>query len=202
MTNKSEQADTRTRLLRAALETFSERGYDGTTTREVANRAGVTEVTLFRHFGNKVNLLRCALEPGTPLPRTNQLAVGMVRPDPEEFFPVLAERIWQGMMGERRRLLQVLVGELPRRPELGPAAGQMPVEFVASIGDYLTAMQKEGKVREGNPRLMALAFLGMFFSAAVGGDFLAKEGEAFTPEETIREYVAVFLDGVRKGSIR
>ena len=190
--------DARTRLLQAALETFIERGYDGATTREMASRAGVTEVTLFRHFGTKENLLRSALTMSAPTPPPWRFGGAETPPDLEEFFLSLARRLWQGMMGERRRLIQVMVGELPRRPELGPATGQMPVEFAAGIGKYLEVMQNQGKVREGNPKLMALAFLAMFFTVAVGGDFLSG-AEEFAPEETIQEFVAVFLGGIKKG---
>lgn len=45
--------DVRARLLRAALELFSERGYDGTTTADIARRADVTERTYYRHFPDK-----------------------------------------------------------------------------------------------------------------------------------------------------
>ncbi|MEO7039366.1 MAG: helix-turn-helix domain-containing protein, partial [Candidatus Elarobacter sp.] len=45
--------DTRTRILAAARELFERNGTRGTTTREVAERAGVNEATLFRHFGSK-----------------------------------------------------------------------------------------------------------------------------------------------------
>ncbi len=45
--------DARRRLQHAALELFSERGYDATTTAEIAARAGVTERTFFRHFADK-----------------------------------------------------------------------------------------------------------------------------------------------------
>ncbi|MCE5289419.1 MAG: TetR/AcrR family transcriptional regulator [Nocardiaceae bacterium] len=48
---------TRTALLTAALEMFADRGYDATTTAEIARRAGVTEMTLFRHFPTKASLL-------------------------------------------------------------------------------------------------------------------------------------------------
>ena len=44
---------TRTALLRAALELFDERGYDGTTAAAIADRAGVSEMTFFRHFPSK-----------------------------------------------------------------------------------------------------------------------------------------------------
>jgi AcrR family transcriptional regulator len=44
-------------LSRAALELFAERGYDATGTAHVAQRAGVSEMTLFRHFSTKEALL-------------------------------------------------------------------------------------------------------------------------------------------------
>jgi AcrR family transcriptional regulator len=45
--------DVRARLLRAALDLFSERGYDRTTAADIARRADVTERTYFRHFSDK-----------------------------------------------------------------------------------------------------------------------------------------------------
>jgi len=48
--------DTETKILTAAAELFSERGYAGTTTRAIAGRAGVNEVTLFRRFENKAGV--------------------------------------------------------------------------------------------------------------------------------------------------
>jgi AcrR family transcriptional regulator len=48
---------TRERLLTAALELFAERGYDATSAGQIAARAGVTEMTFFRHFPSKASLL-------------------------------------------------------------------------------------------------------------------------------------------------
>jgi len=48
---------TRQRLTAAALELFGERGYDGTTVAQIASRAGVTEMTFFRHFSSKADVL-------------------------------------------------------------------------------------------------------------------------------------------------
>ena len=47
----------RARLQRAALDLFRERGYDQTTAAEIAERAGVTERTFFRHFPDKREVL-------------------------------------------------------------------------------------------------------------------------------------------------
>jgi len=50
-------AEARNRLEEAALELYGERGYDQTTTAEIAARAGVTERTYFRHFADKREVL-------------------------------------------------------------------------------------------------------------------------------------------------
>ena len=55
---------TRERLLDAAAETFARDGIRGATTREIARKANVNEVTLFRHFKSKEQLLRAVLQRG------------------------------------------------------------------------------------------------------------------------------------------
>jgi AcrR family transcriptional regulator len=55
---------TRERLLAAATETLNRVGIQGATTREIAWRAGVNEVTLFRHFKSKEQLLGAVLQRG------------------------------------------------------------------------------------------------------------------------------------------
>src|SRR3954464_15916262 len=50
-------AEARRRLQQAALELYRERGFDRTTTAEIAARAGVNERTFFRHFPDKGEVL-------------------------------------------------------------------------------------------------------------------------------------------------
>ena len=49
--------DARERLVRAALELFAEQGYDNTTVAQIAERAGLTKSTFFRHFPDKRDVL-------------------------------------------------------------------------------------------------------------------------------------------------
>ncbi|AGZ41159.1 TetR/AcrR family transcriptional regulator [Actinoplanes friuliensis] len=51
------EPDTRGRLLHAALELFADQGYDATTAAQIAERAGLTKTTLFRHFADKREVL-------------------------------------------------------------------------------------------------------------------------------------------------
>jgi AcrR family transcriptional regulator len=51
------QPNARSRLEQAALELYSERGFQQTTVAEIAERAGLTERTFFRHFADKREVL-------------------------------------------------------------------------------------------------------------------------------------------------
>ena len=54
--------DARERLVAAALQLFSEQGYDATTVAEIADRAGLTKSTFFRHFPDKREMLAAGQE--------------------------------------------------------------------------------------------------------------------------------------------
>ncbi|WP_045878626.1 TetR family transcriptional regulator [Pseudofrankia sp. DC12] len=51
------EPDARGRMMRAAVELFGERGFEQTTAGDIAERAGVTERTFFRHFADKREVL-------------------------------------------------------------------------------------------------------------------------------------------------
>src|SRR4029078_11884089 len=53
--------DTRTQILNAAVQVFSQHGFRGSTTRRIADAAEVNEVTIFRYFGSKEALLQEAI---------------------------------------------------------------------------------------------------------------------------------------------
>jgi AcrR family transcriptional regulator len=97
---------TRAALLQAALELFAAQGYEGTTVAEIAARAGVTEMTFFRHFGTKGAvlvddpydpLIGEAIEAADPaLPTLRAAAAGVLsawRAVPEPAVDIVRERL-------------------------------------------------------------------------------------------------------------
>lgn len=87
----------RRQILDVAIELFSRRGLKGTTTREIAQLAGVNEALIFRHFARKEDLYAAILERGAHLGGTRQWL-------PE--LRGLADK------GEDERLLATLFGRL------------------------------------------------------------------------------------------
>jgi len=111
---------THERLIRAALELFSTRGYHDTTTAQIAKKAGVAEGTIYRHFASKQQLLnelyRAALrwavktvedsaDAGAPRARFGRVAAGLVEGavrDPGVVKLGLLER-YQGVLDDESR---------------------------------------------------------------------------------------------------
>ncbi len=65
---RQSRPDRRLSLLQAALDLFSTQGYAATTTKAIAERSGVTEAILFRHFPTKEELLRALMDQFRPRP--------------------------------------------------------------------------------------------------------------------------------------
>jgi TetR/AcrR family transcriptional regulator len=53
--------DRKKQLLEIAMKLFSDQGFDGTTTRKIAEAAGVNEALIFRHFRTKEDLFWAVL---------------------------------------------------------------------------------------------------------------------------------------------
>jgi TetR/AcrR family transcriptional regulator, transcriptional repressor of aconitase len=96
----------RSAIVQAAVPLFARKGFAGTTTRELAEAAGISEALLFRHFPSKQSLYReilrlgCegdpALEKLVTLQPSTATLVGMVR--------FMVRRFLQGSQGERDEL--------------------------------------------------------------------------------------------------
>ncbi|MET7685107.1 TetR/AcrR family transcriptional regulator [Streptomyces sp. NPDC005423] len=80
------EPNTRERLVRAALDLFIERGYDATTVSEIADRAGLTKTTFFRHFPDKREVLFAGQDVHT------RLLTEAITAAPEDATPLRAVR--------------------------------------------------------------------------------------------------------------
>lgn len=78
------EPDSRERLMQAALALFGERGYENTTVAEIAERAGLTERTFFRHFADKREVLFAGA------PELQELLVSTVAGAPDSTAPMEA----------------------------------------------------------------------------------------------------------------
>jgi len=125
----AERSVTEVRIVEAAVQLFSRRGYKGTTTRQIAHLAGVNEATVFRCFASKADLFSAAAESRlTRLKLSRNLQSGLAMDqDPEIVLPMLVEFLMENLSDDSElvRLLYVAGFELPGadhmfREHLGP----------------------------------------------------------------------------------
>ncbi|MBN3872702.1 MULTISPECIES: TetR/AcrR family transcriptional regulator [unclassified Nostoc] len=142
----SRTAQTRARLIKSATKVFATAGLTGATTREIARVAAVNEVTLFRHFQNKEQLLAAVI--------TEAIALqSQALTDHDEWSQNLYidlknyARLCNQMIEEHQDLIRIFIGEAKRHPQ---AARLMLYETDKSrrskLVVYLQNSQQKGTV--------------------------------------------------------
>ncbi|MDA0673175.1 MAG: TetR/AcrR family transcriptional regulator [Cyanobacteria bacterium] len=128
----------RQKLIQAALDLFVSQGISGTTTRQIANLAGVNEVTLFRNFGNKYGLLLAVLEES---PTFTHLARRLQRslpqgPDLHQNFRTYLQANLK-LLSQVPELVRSLIGEADQYPpENREAIGHRLTEATRTVAQY------------------------------------------------------------------
>lgn len=184
-------------ILAAAADLFGERGYQGTTTAAIAERAGVNEVTLFRRFGSKQGLLAALARQWTA--NMAGMAVDLVAEtgDARSTLEALAKMEVDG--AERYGVAAMrLVMEVSSSPEIAEVMGDNPHRNLDGLARFLQNRQAAGEVRADlNPWVMAEAFFAMTSTQVIAREMLHlgnRSGE--TRDEVIRQLVEMFCAGV------
>jgi AcrR family transcriptional regulator len=186
--------ETRARILNATREIFERNGTRGTTTREVAERAGVNEATLFRHFGSKAALIGAMREMSCGIEGFRNLVSGLDGSDMEADIKLLARHAVV-QMSNQRALMCISLAEdaIEVRPsDLDDPEWRGPRAIFTLLEDYFAARAAENRVT-GDPDFIARVLMGMIFQLVV-----ARKLWGNTPLEpaTTDALVDVFLNGV------
>lgn len=183
----------RDKILRAASELYAETGFRGTTTRQIAQRAGVNEVTLFRHFGSKHALLheaiRCACATSSPtlLPDTPRHP----RAELLEWSRLHWDELWS-----RRSIIRTAMGEIEEHPGLLPTDQSASACAGRTLSGYLERLKAAGLCRTDFATAAAtMTLMGSLFADAMSRDIMPFAYK-LEPQEAITEYVDLFLRAI------
>lgn len=137
--------DIRTSLLEVTAQLFAEHGWRGTTTRRIAEAAGVNEVTVFRHFGSKEVLLREAIE--------SAALVGPLGVLPEEPGNIREELLSWALAVHahtvgQRKLIRTGLAEFEEHPEVAPVSCEGALRAMEQMVGYLKKARARGLIAE------------------------------------------------------
>ena len=157
--------NSRNEIIIAACQVFAKLGFRGSTTRRIADAAGVNEVTIFRQFGSKEALIREAMK------MTHSVALAPlpdVPVDPERELTSWAESFIQHLR-LRSSIIRKTMSEIEERPELSEHASYVPRQASADLCHYLAALRRQGRTAEKfEPKTAAAMLMGAIFADAIG----------------------------------
>ncbi|MEH2163021.1 MAG: TetR/AcrR family transcriptional regulator [Nostoc sp.] len=190
------EAQTRTRILQAAQRLFASQGFDGTTTRDLAQAAGVAEGTLFRHFSNKKAILVEVATSGWVEILTDLLTELSEMGSYKAVAQVMRRRMWN--FQKNADLMRVCFMEVQFHPDLRDRIQLEVITKMTDVGEafFQTAMDK-GIYRKADAKLVAKVFLGMFAIAGFSNNTIIEPDASPQQMQEMAEGLAdIFLNGV------
>ena len=187
---------TQDRILEAAVQLFSRQGYSGSSTHEIARLAGVSEVTVFRHFPRKRDLFWAAAESRLRRIRMSRELRSRLEGDehPRTALPgiieLLVEIVYQHP--ETVRLLYLSLFELEHGAERILRKHLVPL--FQPLREYLCRCAAKGLIRELDPGITALGFAALV-ATHQGLQFVLTGDEARTAnvDEAIATYTSFWM---------
>lgn len=194
----SQPSSTRQRLIQAALELFTAQGVIATTTRQIAIKAEVNEVTLFRHFGNKHGLLLAVLEESAAFKNLGESLVQRATP-PGNVYQALKDYASDSLLALERvpEFVRSVVGEADQYPmENRRALGRGLTEANRYVAQYLATVIEQGHLNTYLPAEKLASLLnGMILGYAVI-EFTSEFHELWEGRDDFLEnLVELFLHG-------
>lgn len=156
------EQSTKERMIQAAIDLVNERGYQGATTKAIAERAGVNEVTLFRRFGNKKGLVKAAIDTFSIPAHVLNSIDDQLRWELEHDLPFLV-RQYHEVVGQKEQVILISLKEAGTFPELDELIAHIPTMFKEKLKTYFAEMVAYGKIREEDPEILATSFIYMNF---------------------------------------
>jgi len=184
-------------IARAALTLFAERGYERTTTKEIARAAGISEGTIFKYFPTKHDLLLAFFDREVFAP----LAEIFKLEEPIDDYRVLRAfitdrfRLWH----RHRNLMKVIIGEALFNREMVSHLNRLTAPALGILQDYFRRRIRDGAFREVDVDVVGQALVSYLLTYFFRWVLLETDVENETARmAVVDELTGLFLYGVTK----
>jgi len=154
-------ADTRRRIIESAACLFSQGGYNGTGTRDIAQGANINEATIFRHFSHKRDLYRAVLESELQKVRLrgDLLAEVADAPNARDALANTYTLITSALAGDSGLLRLLQFSSLELGKDFDPLLRKHLRELVEVLAGYLQPWIDNGQLQCANAKVLVLTFV-------------------------------------------
>lgn len=199
MTLRQQQAlERREQIIETALRLFAQQGFDGTSTKQIAQAAGITEGLIFHYFATKADLLAAVLE--THHSFLGALRVLLNNAQEEAVAPLLTRlaTAWLQTLRREREITLVLFSTAQSNPKVGEAFQALVTEGITRLAATLQRAVDRGELRADLPlATSAHLFFSSIFIFFVRHQHLSTADWEAQAATFVDELLAVWLAGAR-----
>ena len=196
----------RAQILETAVDLFSKKGFRGTTTKEIAAAAGVSEAIIFRHFASKDELWRAIMDAKAcidPLHRypwegNEKLQEAVRRKDDLAFFYELGFAALNKHHADVPFMRLLFFSALEEHELADSFFGEFIERIYEFVGGYVKMRQADGAMREVDPRMVVRSFLGMIIHHSLNNILWDRKRRHLniSNEEAAKGFADIILNGV------
>jgi AcrR family transcriptional regulator len=194
--------DRRLQILQVAVSLFSNRGFGGTTTKEIAQAAGVSEAMVFRHFANKQELYSAILDhkacSGDTMNPEALVADALQEKDDRAVF----ERLALGALEHHEcdpEFQRLLLHAALEGHELAQMFFEKFVRRVYELlGNYVAERQRDGAMIAMDPAIIVRAFIGMVIHHSLNNNLWDPQRHLLkiSNQEAAKQFSDILLNGI------
>ncbi len=191
--------DRKDQIARVASALFAKKGFKGTTTREIAEKAGISEAIIFRHFSKKADIYRAIIrhccEDGQGGSRLIKALHGKTG---KAVFTALAVFLLKEHRKDHTFLRLFTYSALERHPLSDIFIRTMGIELVGFLKAHIRGLVKNGVFRPVDPEIAARAFLGMVIHYVMAQELYGFKKYYKKPDsKVVNTFVGIFYNGLR-----
>ena len=185
--------NTEDKILNASIILFSQKGYSAVTTKEISKEAGVSEMTIFRHFESKHNLFDKAFDKFVFSPTFIALFEGLEWDLEKDLNKICSS--YQESLYKNQKLILMHFKNEDLNPNFNEKLFKIPNEFKNLLSRYFEEMRIRGAIRE-NPETLAISFLATNIGLFITSLIMNKLSFETDIEACISNVVSIFAKGI------
>lgn len=186
---------TQDKIIKATIELVNERGYKGATTKKIAERADVNEVTLFRHFGSKKGIVKAIIDKYGSIDEMETAFEEKIVWEVEEDLKMLV-REYHSLLEQKKTVILLSLKEASEFPELDALTKHIPQNYINKLEKYFEIMIKKRKIKNVDPTTVATNFVLMNFGYFLMKTRINRVGEVYEIEDFLNKNIEFFIQSL------
>ena len=195
----------REQILQTAFELFSRKGFSGTTTKDIARAAGVSEAMVFKHFASKDELYGALLDAKKcaeglheyPWEHNDPLIAAIKEKDDFGVFFHFARQALEKHQTDIAFMRMIFYSALEEHELADKFFGDFVGRIYDFLGGYVRERQRDGVFRKVDAKIVVRAFLGMLIHHSLNNILWDKNRRILdiSNEEAARSFAEIILRG-------